>query len=312
MVAFALPCTQSRTENETIQAERALAVALLHLVKKIGPLDLAQGIWTGYTKNNPDDAIGVRCGNCVMYKEGQCALLSHFVEYGAICRFAVLPDGAVKTASIGPDTIVGPENIDLKAEYNRLNRELFGGELGSYPIKWNTRKDPLALVRIQRKNHSRTRWEDTVMRLEFSNMYEITYAQFLDRLAHEMIHVYVSENNLEKDHHGHHFLKHMKRINTKGYTISVDESLPDGVKLRVPLKDVEVLLIKKGGSYGVLPIKDSLKALEVLKSFPEGWLSGKSFYALRIKDARLQTMPMKRAILPNKGLTAVKETGSNR
>lgn len=83
-----------------IPEEQALADALLDVVAVHGKFDQdGDGVWAGYTPANENDvaSIGVKCANCVFYKGGdECAIISLNVEPEGKCRFAVLPEGAVK------------------------------------------------------------------------------------------------------------------------------------------------------------------------------------------------------------------------
>jgi hypothetical protein len=86
--------------DNLIPEERELADALLLIANKYGKFnDDNTGIWAGYTpaSENEDNAkIGVKCGNCVFFNAPNgCSIIASSVEEGGLCRFAVLPDGAV-------------------------------------------------------------------------------------------------------------------------------------------------------------------------------------------------------------------------
>lgn len=88
-----------------IPEEQELADALLLITKKYGKFnDDNTGVWAGYTpasENEENATIGVKCGNCVFYNAPNgCSIIVSEVEEGGLCRFAVLPDGAV-TATAG-------------------------------------------------------------------------------------------------------------------------------------------------------------------------------------------------------------------
>lgn len=92
-------------EFNLIPEEQELADALLLITKKYGKFnDDNTGVWAGYTPavENEDNAkIGVKCGNCVFFNAPNgCQIIVADVEDGGLCRFAVLPDGAV-TATAG-------------------------------------------------------------------------------------------------------------------------------------------------------------------------------------------------------------------
>lgn len=92
-------------DHNLIPEEQELADALLLIANKYGKFnDDNTGIWAGYTpasENEENAAIGVKCGNCVFYNAPNgCSIIVAEVEDGGLCRFAVLPDGAV-TATAG-------------------------------------------------------------------------------------------------------------------------------------------------------------------------------------------------------------------
>jgi hypothetical protein len=88
-----------------VPEEQELANALQLIANKYGKFnDDNTGIWAGYTpasENEENAAIGVKCGNCVFFNAPNgCSIIVAEVEDGGLCRFAVLPDGAV-TATAG-------------------------------------------------------------------------------------------------------------------------------------------------------------------------------------------------------------------
>ena len=83
-----------------IPEEQELANALLLITQKYGKFNADNtGVWAGYTpasENKETAAIGVKCGNCVFFNAPNgCSIITAEVEEGGLCRFAVLPDGAV-------------------------------------------------------------------------------------------------------------------------------------------------------------------------------------------------------------------------
>lgn len=91
--------------GKLVPEEQDLADALVEIADKYGKFnDDNTGIWAGYTSaeaNVENAAIGVKCGNCVFWEAPNgCQLISAETEEGGLCRFAVLPDGAV-TADVG-------------------------------------------------------------------------------------------------------------------------------------------------------------------------------------------------------------------
>lgn len=87
-----------------VPEEQDLADALLEIVEKHGKFnDDNTGVWAGYisAKDNAKNAeIGVKCGNCVFWQAPNgCQIIVAETEEGGLCRFAVLPDGAVTAAT---------------------------------------------------------------------------------------------------------------------------------------------------------------------------------------------------------------------
>ena len=93
------------SQDNLVPEERDLANALRIIANKYGKFDDDNsGVWAGYDsaeKNAENAAIGVKCGNCVFWQSPNgCEIIAHETEEGGLCRFAVLPDGAV-TATAG-------------------------------------------------------------------------------------------------------------------------------------------------------------------------------------------------------------------
>lgn len=82
-----------------VPEEQDLANALIEIADKYGKFNEDQtGIWADYhePEDNPYAEMGVKCGNCVLYRGGQeCAVVAFKVDPEGYCRFAVLPDGSV-------------------------------------------------------------------------------------------------------------------------------------------------------------------------------------------------------------------------
>lgn len=82
-----------------VPEEQDLADALLEIVEKHGKFNADNtGVWAGYTTaaENDNKEMGVKCGNCVFWEAPNgCKLIIAETEEGGLCRFAVLPDGAV-------------------------------------------------------------------------------------------------------------------------------------------------------------------------------------------------------------------------
>lgn len=94
--------SNSITAAGLVPEEQELAAALIEIATKYGKFNEdATGIWAGYTPAAENEVanIGVTCGNCVLYQGGdQCQIIALPVEPNGKCRFAVLPEGAVKVS----------------------------------------------------------------------------------------------------------------------------------------------------------------------------------------------------------------------
>ena len=90
-----------------VPEEHDLASALIEIAEKHGKFNEdSTGIWAGYKspEDNQYKAIGVKCGNCVLYRGGsECAIIALPVEPEGKCRFAVIPDGVVKVDGADED-----------------------------------------------------------------------------------------------------------------------------------------------------------------------------------------------------------------
>ncbi len=85
--------------GKLVPEERDLANALVEIANKYGKFNEDDtGIWADYhePEDNPYAEMGVKCGNCVLYRGGEeCAVVAFKVNSEGYCRFAVLPDGTV-------------------------------------------------------------------------------------------------------------------------------------------------------------------------------------------------------------------------
>lgn len=115
------------------------------------------------------------------------------------------------------DEIVEFNEIDLQHEYNKLNDLLFGGKL--YPIEmlWNKRRSVHGSVTASINRRTK---EITIKALKISQFLAITYKYFKDILAHEMIHVYWLQHNINAKH-DYRFVQQMNRINGMGLGFNV-------------------------------------------------------------------------------------------
>jgi hypothetical protein len=115
-----------------------------------------------------------------------------------------------------------PSSISLKAEYQKLNRELFDGELPSIPLKWMKSRRAGGWVKATINRRS---GEITIKELGVSTFLKRTYEQFLGILAHEMIHVYWLANG-KNEGHGIFFKAKLYELKRKAsFDIPLTESI---------------------------------------------------------------------------------------
>jgi hypothetical protein len=105
------------------------------------------------------------------------------------------------------NSFVNTKSFDLGKWYTKLNKQFFGGKLKKVPLQWNQAKKELGVVKWDEKSGK-------VEHLAISDRFELTEAETLSVLAHEMIHVWQIQNK-KTDGHGTNFKKEMARINDK-------------------------------------------------------------------------------------------------
>jgi hypothetical protein len=120
-----------------VPEEQELADALRTIANRYGKFnDDNTGVWAGYTpaSENEDNAkIGVKCGNCVFFNSPNgCEIIASEVEEGGLCRFAVLPDGAVTADAGGYGGECPPATQDI--QLNLTNRQNAIDNVGYGPL----------------------------------------------------------------------------------------------------------------------------------------------------------------------------------
>jgi hypothetical protein len=115
-----------------VPEEQDLADALLEIVAKHGKFDADNtGVWAGYDsaeKNAENAAIGVKCGSCIFWEAPNgCKVIQAETEEGGLCRFAILPDGAVTAdADYGGKCPPATQDIVLNIENRQTAIEKVG------------------------------------------------------------------------------------------------------------------------------------------------------------------------------------------
>lgn len=109
--------------------------------------------------------------------------------------------------------------FNLKKEFNDINQHYFGGKLElNFPLLWKTVKGRLGFVRsVIYRNTGKVE----IKMLAMNNMHKMSYEQYRNVLAHEMIHVYNIQNGHPRDNHGPYFHHWMYELNKKGFNITL-------------------------------------------------------------------------------------------
>jgi len=165
--------------------------------------------------------------------------------------------------------------IDLQEEYDRLNKELFNGELYKIPLRWERIKKHGGRV-MYKQEKVNGRLFNTDITLAMSDFYDYDYDMFINTFAHEMIHVYIAQNNIKDigGSHGVYFKRKMDEINKKGYNIDIKLDISD-----IPMANSKELT---NGVY-VFMIEDD-KGVKSIALF------GSNMYNDTVKDAVLKAL----------------------
>ena len=150
--------------------------------------------------------------------------------------------------------IIDYNKIDLQNEYDKLNNLLFDNKLPKIPLKWAKTKRKLGYVKVKYHNFS-----IKGLTLYISTFYKITYQQFLDTLAHEMIHIYqiyVSDDpyrmlhNMFYDPHGQDFVEQANRINNMGLGFHITKTNEETLSVSNAIKkDLIAIIFDLDGQY---------------------------------------------------------------
>lgn len=115
------------------------------------------------------------------------------------------------------EEIVDFNEINLQHEYNQLNSLLFNGKLQPVTMLWNKRKGAHGVVKGTR---NRATNKITLKSLSMSQFLKVPYKFFKDVLAHEMVHVFWMQQDVNAKH-GSLFVQEMNRINSMGLGFNV-------------------------------------------------------------------------------------------
>jgi hypothetical protein len=216
-----------------------------------------------------------------------------------------------------PDDFVTKTNINLQREYDNLNKSLFNNELEKYPLKWSNRKGVGGTTVSTGVKNKPSTW--VLKHIEISLYYETTYGDFLNVLAHEMIHVKLTQEKTSDPSGGHgiFFKSEMNRINqmNKGIKITnkMDLTNKAPVKTGGKIKHVAVAMIKFSNEKGIVVynFKNISRILETFRAYPAAWYIDKTIYFVKSDDIRLSKYPVKRSQSGNFGYYTIDDATWN-
>ena len=134
----------------------------------------------------------------------------------------------------------------IKAHFDAYNRQYFGGQLPTLPIKLSHAKGFLGKVTFVRKRQGLFggyRNEDFVLRINVR--IDLPEEVIQDTILHEMIHYYIAVNQLlDTSAHGRLFRAEMARINAEGNRhITISHRLSEEEKRQAIVKKERVVAL---------------------------------------------------------------------
>lgn len=135
--------------------------------------------------------------------------------------------------------------FNLRSEFNFLNRTLFDNKVKMLPLRWYKMRRKLGVYSYRYNRITKEILEEDI---KITTLYSFNQQHFREVLAHEMIHAYIAQNNLEWADHGSVFLSEAARITSLGYRITVKNDEPLEIE---PENDIylPVLIAKSGPTY---------------------------------------------------------------
>jgi len=127
--------------------------------------------------------------------------------------------------SITNNNYVDLNTYDLKGLFNKINQECFGGELELCPIVVKPIKGSTAKFNAK-VNPSKTPYLTYDERITISNLTHFTEEKLKIIMCHEMIHYWVASRYDLKDNHGIKFRENMRRVNSLGYAVTINDEDP--------------------------------------------------------------------------------------
>lgn len=149
---------------------------------------------------------------------------------------------------------IDTKSIDLKSDYDKLNKMMFDGVLPDVKLRWMNTKNVLGLMTYDE--------DGNIKDVGISTFYKLTHQQYLDVLAHEMIHVWIEHKGIkERDPHGRVFMNKVADLNKRfpEFSIRKSENAADyNVSASASIKEYGVVIFDEGDKYSVVVVNSSV------------------------------------------------------
>jgi len=173
----------------------------------------------------------------------------------------------IKTMHIFESEQFNLKSANMLADFNMLNKMMFDGEIKPVPLRLMRTKYKLGVMAYTSSGD--------IEYVGISDFYSITRQQYLDILAHEMIHVWMEQKGMrERDHHGTKFMSKLEELNKKfpQFGIRRSENAADyNVSGSTKSKEYGVVLFAEDDKFSLVAVNSSVvdddKALD---EFVEG------------------------------------------
>lgn len=156
------------------------------------------------------------------------------------------------------------DTFDIKAEYQKWNKKIWGGKLPAVPLKWGHLKSVTGkVVVVMGREDDPTTWK--IKYLVLSDLLESTRDELSSTLVHEMIHVYLLASGVNENH-GPQFRAELNRVQRLvPFPVRLEDDVQGRrVSRKVKAKRVGVALFREGPGVVVYPAS---KMPDVIDSF---------------------------------------------
>jgi hypothetical protein len=214
------------------------------------------------------------------------------------------------------DSYIDFKTTDMLSDYKMLNTKLFNSELEIVPLKWMKNKTKLGVMSYNREiiidSNGKKQVKETINGVKISTFYQLTRQQYLDVLAHEMIHVCISQKGIKDNNdHGRRFTAMKDDINRKFPEFSVKQSEnADDYAVSTPnnvIKELGAIVFKiNEDDYSIIVVNEKMVEDRVLlDGFAEKF---KGIISMNFPTARTMTMTVYKAKIPALAKFKVKRT----